>query len=74
MNQMLMTHLRYNFYPSILPRFYPMIEKAIKLANEEKYDEEIVFPNGKTLTVQWIIEEFRLEMFLDDWEDEGDVI
>jgi hypothetical protein len=63
-------HLQYNHYPPVPTVFIPSCKKAIELANDEKWDEELALPNGKTLTVTQIIEGLHLEWFV-TFQEEG---
>ena len=59
-------HLQCNLYPPILLDWLPVASKAIRLANEGRWDDVIKYPNGLKRTVKYTIEGLRLENFLDN--------
>ena len=58
-NLALQWHLTHNFYPSYDLRLIPYIQKAIKLAKEDKWDR-IISIKGHKFQVANIIEDFKL--------------
>lgn len=73
----LRAHLRGNLFPPQPEYMYEPCLAAIEAANEEDYDREIDMPEGvlykhlRTAPASAIIEQFRLEGFL-DWEEDDD--
>lgn len=58
-------HLSSNHYPPIDKAFVPVAMGAIELANDGRWDAELVYPNGLTRTVAHTIEGLHLDAFLD---------
>ena len=59
-------HLQCNHYPPVRLDWLPVARKAIRLANEGRWDEAIQYPNGLERTVGFTIKGLRLETFLDN--------
>lgn len=58
-------HLLYNHYPPVSTDFIPACKEAIENAECEKWDAEIVLPNGKIVSAQQVIEGLHLDAFLE---------
>jgi len=56
----------HNLYPPIRLDWLPVASKAIRLANEGRWDEAIQYPNGLERTVGFTIKGLSLETFLDN--------
>ena len=65
-DQALRWHLQCNHYPPIHEVFLLVAKKAIELAKQDKWEEVIDMPNGKSLTVAKIVEDLHLETFLEE--------
>lgn len=65
-DQALKWHLYCNHYPPINKAFLPIAKEAIRFAKQNEWEEIIEMPNGKSLTVDKIIEGLHLETFLID--------
>tara|TARA_R100000008_G_C3581315_1_gene168703 strand:- start:379 stop:630 length:252 start_codon:yes stop_codon:yes gene_type:complete len=57
-------HLTGNFFPPIHIDFIEPAQKAINLVREDKGEEIIEMPNGKSRTAWQIVEGLKLEEFL----------
>lgn len=64
-------HLGSNHFPPISADFDAIAIAAIELAASDVWDEGILLPNGRTLTVADIIEGLRLEYFVECAVDPG---
>ena len=62
-------HLQHNIMPPIHSIFIPFALQAVDLYNNEDYDILIELPNNKILTAGQIVEELRLEAWINQDEE-----
>jgi len=61
----LLIHLTCNFFPPLNPKCIPYLEEAIEAVNSGDGEKAIVFPSGTEFPASKIIDELRLEDFID---------
>jgi len=61
-------HLQFNHYPPIDEAFVATAKRAIELGNAGQWDREIETPRGDVKTARQIVEDLRLQEFIDDEE------
>jgi hypothetical protein len=59
-------HLQHNHFPPVHPVFIPVAKEAIEKARFEEWDDQLVLPNERVLSVADIIRQLHLDAFLDD--------
>ena len=65
----LQIHLQNNHYPPIDLRFLPAVKRALKFARKGNWDHRIKLGNGKMLMVSQVVEQLRLDTFLENDEE-----
>jgi len=57
-------HLGHNHYPPVSTDFIPAAKEAIVRANDDDWASEITLPNGRTATVEEVVNTLHLDAFL----------
>jgi hypothetical protein len=66
----LQTHLTYNFLHLNIPAVFPLAKEAIALARLGLWDTVLTLPGGAVLTVAQIVDDLRLQEFIDSAKPE----
>ena len=64
-NYSLEWHCKWNFFPPLPDWLIDIARQAIQLSREERGDQVIPLPNGKTPTVDELVHALRLETFVE---------
>lgn len=59
-------HLQANHFPPINLVFVPVAKEAIEKARFGEWDDQLMLPNERVLTVAQIVQQLHLDAFLDD--------
>jgi len=61
-------HLSSNHYPPVHKAFVPVAVRAIELASDGQWDEDLEMPNGLTRSVYFIVDGLHLHPFVTEEE------